>query len=210
MLRQSPHSGSDMAVARLEQGRWLSHAAVLCRSDFGLYAVFDGHNGTAAAVHCREVFLRLLLEQLPPGLPPQQSDTEVCERRPSLSGAAHVWSPGVERGASMTRRDQIPPCKTASRPLAACSNTLAPVVRSHLCSGLERHCARCSLVMWSHRHPQHLRGGESASANGHCNRKKARAELPRRPLRRGGRTCSAPWRWRSRRRSTPSQRRASR
>ena len=48
-----------------------------CRCDFGLYAVFDGHNGTAAAEHCREVFVRLLLEQLPPGVPPLQSDTEV-------------------------------------------------------------------------------------------------------------------------------------
>lgn len=57
----------------------------ICRSDFGLYAVFDGHNGTAAAAHCRDVFLRLLLEQLPPGLPPLQSDTEV--RVDQLCGA---------------------------------------------------------------------------------------------------------------------------
>ncbi len=74
---------------------------VTCRSDFGLYAVFDGHNGTAAAAHCRDVFLRLLLEQLPPGLPPLQSDAEVrSERLFGANGCMSLDAPNALRRCS--------------------------------------------------------------------------------------------------------------
>lgn len=54
----------------------------MCRCDFGVYAVFDGHGGSAASKHCKEVFLQLLVDTMPLGAPPPESNEAVrCWRR---------------------------------------------------------------------------------------------------------------------------------
>ena len=42
--------------------------------EFGLFCVFDGHNGREAAAHCRDELLDIMMALLPNGPLPQQVD----------------------------------------------------------------------------------------------------------------------------------------